>query len=150
MRCLRPLSSCHSQYWRILQIRWEDRFIGAVPGQFCFTNVDGLDCRAHESRTPFWTGWWSHKFNGPGLRYEVATCKATGEIVHTNGPFPPANFPDHVIFMMYLGRYLLCEGELVDCDRLYTGKEDAEHQTTLIPLRQILRTLKTAKQDTKR
>lgn len=60
--------------------------------------VDGIHCPIQEPRRPFWKGWWSHKFNGPGLAYEVATAVTTGLIVWVNGPFPAAKWPDHKIF----------------------------------------------------
>jgi hypothetical protein len=34
--------------------------------------------------------WFYHKFNGPGLKYEIATCIRAGEIVHFFGPFRAA------------------------------------------------------------
>jgi hypothetical protein len=48
--------------------------------------VDGTDFWVYEP-TPFDTQWYSHKINGPALRYEVAVCiKKTGWIVWIN-PF---------------------------------------------------------------
>lgn len=38
--------------------------------------------------------WYSHKFNGPGMRYEVGICIATGWIVWIHGPFPCGAWPD--------------------------------------------------------
>jgi len=39
-------------------------------------------------------GWFSHKFNGPGLRYEVGLCIQTGDCVWIHGPFPCGTWPD--------------------------------------------------------
>eukprot|EP00171_Calliarthron_tuberculosum_P023094 IDg23094t1 len=36
----------------------------------CRVSVDGTDCQIAEPR-PFNRGWYSHKFKGPGVRYEV-------------------------------------------------------------------------------
>jgi hypothetical protein len=36
----------------------------------------------------------SEKFNGPGVKYEVAVCIRTGWIVHTHGPFPCGEWHD--------------------------------------------------------
>lgn len=58
-----------------------------------FVSLDGTDCPINEP-TPFSTKWWSHKINGPGLRYEVGLCISTGHIVWTNGPYPCGAFPD--------------------------------------------------------
>ena len=44
--------------------------------------------------TEFDPKWWSHKFNGPGLRYEVALCIRTGDIVWVNGGLPCGEWPD--------------------------------------------------------
>lgn len=68
------------------QIKWENRLLGAT-GDFCLVSVDGTDFRIYE-RHPFWSGWFSHKFKGPGVRYEVAVCIKTGDVVWINGPFP--------------------------------------------------------------
>ena len=38
--------------------------------------------------------WWSHKFNGPGLRYEIAICIRTGDIVWAHGGVPCGEWPD--------------------------------------------------------
>jgi DDE superfamily endonuclease len=43
---------------------------------------------------PFSPKWYSHKFNGPALRYEVAVNIQNGWIVHINGPFPAGKFSD--------------------------------------------------------
>jgi hypothetical protein len=51
-----------------------------------FVTVDGTDFRIQEP-SPFSPTWYSHKFKGPGVRYEVAVCIATGWIVWLNGPY---------------------------------------------------------------
>jgi hypothetical protein len=38
--------------------------------------------------------WFSHKFNGPGVRHKLAVCIQSGEIVWINGPFPCGSWPD--------------------------------------------------------
>ena len=55
--------------------------------------VDGTDFRIQEP-VPFDTGWFSHKFKGPGVRYEVGIAIQTGWIVWVNGPFMCGNWPD--------------------------------------------------------
>jgi DDE superfamily endonuclease len=65
---------------------------------------------------PFNKQWFSHKLNGPGLRYEVAICIQTGEPVWTNGPFPCGSWPDLRIARHALvdclepGEYYLADG----------------------------------------
>jgi hypothetical protein len=62
-------------------------------GSICKMTVDGTDCRINEP-TPFEKKWYSHKFKGPGLRYEVGVCIQTGYICWVNGPFPCGTWTD--------------------------------------------------------
>lgn len=110
-----------------MQVKWDYRFIGAEPGQTNFCVNDGSDFRICEPRKRWWAGWWSFKFNGPAVRYEITSAKATGLIVATNGPFPPAEFTDPVIFSSYLAAMLL-PGETVDADKAYRGTPGARTQ----------------------
>ena len=75
-----------------LQIRWENRLIGDT-GRAAKVTVDGTDFQTVEYR-PFNRGRRSHKFNGPGLRYEVALSISNCDIVHINGPFRCGEWPD--------------------------------------------------------
>ena len=50
--------------------------------------------------------WYSHKFNGPGLRYEIGVCIISGDIVWVNRPFPCGMFSDYMIFKMGIRHYL--------------------------------------------
>jgi len=63
------------------------------PWVTCCMSLDGTDCRIQEPR-PFDCAWYSHKFKGPGLRYEVAVSIHNGWIVWVNGPFACGSFPD--------------------------------------------------------
>jgi hypothetical protein len=71
---------------RFLQIKWENRFIGARPGATMFVSLDGTDFRILEPGN-FSSKWYSHKFNGPGIRYEIGLCIVTGHIVWANGGY---------------------------------------------------------------
>ena len=51
------------------------------------------DFRIPEPR-PFAKKWWSFKFNGPGLRYEIALEVMSGHIVWAHGGFPCGRYPD--------------------------------------------------------
>jgi hypothetical protein len=66
----------------------------------CLTCIDGTDVKITEP-VPRGSIWWSHKFNGAGLRYEVVTCIITGDIVWFWGPFP-CNMSDREIFDLHL------------------------------------------------
>ena len=52
-----------------LQINWDKRLL-SLPVDNCWISLDGTDFRIQEP-TPFDPKWFSHKFKGPGLRYEI-------------------------------------------------------------------------------
>ena len=78
-----------------------------------YVSVDGTDFRIKEPH-PFDTRWYSEKFNGPAVKYEVAICIATGWIVWLNGPHR-AGKNDHQLSMESL-EYILdpCERYIAD------------------------------------
>lgn len=91
-------------------------------------SVDGTDMPIQEP-TPFNAKWYSHKLNGPAVRYEVGVSCASGDIIWLNGPFPAGANPDNKIFRETLKGELL-PNEMVICDNGYTDsqaltKEDA-------------------------
>lgn len=90
-----------------------------------YVTVDGTDCRIMEPR-PFSTDWFSHKFGGPGLRYEIAVAIKTGTIVWANGPYPCGLFPDIKIFNDVL-RKKLDSDEKVLADDGYSGDNFQGH-----------------------
>ena len=55
--------------------------------------MDGTDYSIYEP-TPFDRKWYSHKLNGPGVRYEIGLCIRTGNIVWKNGGVPCGDWPD--------------------------------------------------------
>jgi hypothetical protein len=69
----------------------------------------------------FNSGWFSHKFNKAGVRYEMATCIVTGNIVWIHGPFPCGSFPDLKIFRLGI-KHVLRRGERVWADKGYRGE----------------------------
>ena len=89
-------------------------------GTVVYATVDGTDFRIQEPR-PFSKRWYSHKFKGPGLRYEVAVSIDKDGIIWTNGPFPAGQFPDIKIFRQAL-RCLLEPNEKVIADKGYIGE----------------------------
>ena len=88
-------------------------------GSICLVTVDGTDCPIPEP-SPFSRKWYSHKFHGPGVRYEVGVCIQTGWIVWVNGPFPCGEWPDLKICNQWLV-YELGPGEKYLADRGYAG-----------------------------
>ena len=82
-------------------------------------SVDGTDFKINQSQN-FETKWFSHKFRGPGLRYEVAINIQTGNIIWSHGPFPPGADTDLAIFLQGLALKLE-PGERVEADKGYRG-----------------------------
>ncbi len=68
--------------------------------------------------SPFNPKWYSHKFHGPGLRYELAICIRTGDIVWAYCGLPCGEWSD-----LRLARdvfiFGLREGEKAIADRGY-------------------------------
>jgi len=78
--------SLRTSFFYTFQVKWDDRSEGS-PTHGCFVSVDGTDSRISEP-SPFSATWYSHKFHGAGLRYEVGLSISTGQIVWVNGAFP--------------------------------------------------------------
>ena len=87
-------------------------------GSFAKLTVDCPDFPIWEP-TPFSQSWWSFKFNGAALRYELAVCIQTGLIAWVNGPFRPAYWPDLSIFRFGGLMQKLAVGEWVVADKGY-------------------------------
>ena len=77
----------------------------ADPGQRCKIMVDGTDFRIQEPAS-LNLKWYSHKFRGPGLCYEIGVCIKTGWIVWVNGPFPAGAWLDREIARSGINRHL--------------------------------------------
>ena len=63
--------------------------------------------------------WLSHKFKGPGLRYEVALNILTGQICWINGPFACGKYNDWTIFSKHGLMDNLELNERVEADEIY-------------------------------
>ena len=70
-----------------------NQFEGSVIGQHCFISLDGTDFHIQEP-SPFNPMWYSHKFEGLGVWYEVGICLQMGWIVWWYGTFPYRMDPD--------------------------------------------------------
>lgn len=79
-----------------VQIVWSNRLLNNI-GNDCLVSVDGTDCPMHKFK-PFWDGWYKHKYNGPGTRWEVCICICTGHIVSISGPYYPGQWNDLMVF----------------------------------------------------
>lgn len=82
-------------------------------------SVDGTDFKieANSKNLKF----YSHKFLATGLRYEIALCIQTGEIVWYSGPHYPGNENDLMIFRHRLLQKL-GPTEQVEADAGYAGE----------------------------
>ena len=104
----------------VFKIKWNKR-LKEDNGSACKVSVDGTDFKVAQIK-PFWKGWYSHKFKGPGLRYEVGVSIQCGDIVWINGPFPCGAWPDIKIFRQALKGKLISAGERVEADDGYRGE----------------------------
>jgi len=94
------------------------------------------------TREGFDKRWYSHKFNGPAVKYELAVAIHTGDIVAFCGPFMGAE-PDQKIFRYRL-KDLLLPSEKVIGDKGYRGDssavtpfdaKNAQHEESMAVLR---------------
>ena len=91
--------------------------------------IDGVDCPIREPE-PFSKIWFSKKFSGAALRYEVAICIQTGDICWINGPFKPGKWNDLTIFRRNLKGKLL-SWEKVECDDGYSDPK-CRHKSMIL------------------
>ena len=84
------------------QIKWENRKTNDV-GNDCLVGIDCVDFRFQQIKIPnpkkpgkmmVNKALYSHKFNGPGLRYQVGLCLRTDDICNIEGPFACGDWPD--------------------------------------------------------
>ena len=85
-------------------------------------SVDGTDCMIQQP-SPFISKWWSHKFNRPGVRYEVGLGIQNVDIFWVNGTFPCGEWPDIKIFRNKM-KISLGPGERVESDDVYRGEHN--------------------------
>lgn len=94
-------------------------------------SVDGTDFEIAEPgkfTREYSRQWYSHKFKGAGVRYEVGLCIKTGDIVWVSGPYECGTWSDLRIFRDGLLHYL-DENERVEADKGYGG-DDPEFTRT--------------------
>jgi len=59
--------------------------------------IDSTDCPSFEPQ-PWSSAWYSHKFHGPAVRYEIAVTVRSAQIVWISGPWPAGSHSDIKIF----------------------------------------------------
>lgn len=90
--------------------------------------------------------WYSHKFRGPGVRYEVAICMGPETLVSIHGPFPCGSHSDLRMFRLGLKAALAC-GEKVIADGGYRDEKCVLGDDVDCDQRAILSTVR-ARQET--
>ena len=106
-------------------MRWSHRLNGCGEQEIYTISVDGTDCPIQEpKREDGEKGvdkkWYSHKFKGSGLRYELGVATHSSDIVWVNGPFPCGAFSDLKIYKeMGLSEKLIEAGEKCIADGTY-------------------------------
>ena len=104
------------------QICWKNQILSPHLGGNRTISVDGTDYRCFEQKDEP-TSWWSFKFNGPAVCYELGIGISTGNIVWTSGPYRAGRFPDLTIFCISgLKEKLLAYGEVAVADKGYQGE----------------------------
>lgn len=83
----------------------------------CKISVDGTEFQIYQQYPK--KQFYSYKYNSAGLRYEVAVCIRTGDIVWINGPFNAGQYTDLMIFWFGLKQKLLFAGEKAQADGIY-------------------------------
>lgn len=130
-----------------LQIDWDRRNLGNHQGTRARVTVDGTDFGINEP-SPFDPRWFSHKFNGPGLRYEIAIAIQSGDIVWLHGPFPCGDWPDLRIARESL-IYALDPGEVYVADGgYYDGENWSDTPNGLNTFEQAQKALARARHET--
>lgn len=86
-------------------------------------SLDATDCRISEP-SPFDRMWYSHKLNGPGLKYEIALNIVTGDMVWVFGGLPCGTYASDLSLARkeFVGE--LYVGEKVLADK---GYQDMNH-----------------------
>lgn len=108
-----------------MQIVFERRYEKWNGRSQCLISVDGVDCAIQEI-WPFDKTIFSKKLNGPGYKYEIGVCIATGVIVWVNGPFK-AGVHDKTIFEEEGLLDALDEGECAEVDMGYKGLDEMKN-----------------------
>lgn len=133
-------SSTPNYCFSFIQIKWQNRFKDDT-GDTALVYVDGKDFACNQVlrlRRSERRKWYTHKYNHFGIKYEIATCIKTGDVVHYYGPVRAA-IHDLTLFRSFL-RKKLGHGERVLADRGYRGdrlvctlynSNDAQHARSI-------------------
>lgn len=70
---------------------------------------------------PFSKKWFSHKFKGPGLTYEIALALRSSDIVWVHGGYPEGSHTDDVLVKTAFVHMLIPNYEHVIANEGYRG-----------------------------
>lgn len=99
-------------------------------------SLDGTDFRVREPQ-PFNTKWFSHKFHGPGLRYEIGISIVEADIVWASGGLPCGEWSDLKMAKDLYLKYANEEKTLAD--RGYRNKRFFKQPTNMLEKRILSR-----------
>ena len=143
--CHRAFVQLNTHPCSCFQIVWSNR-LKKDRGNDCLITCDGTDFQMPQLGPTF----SSHKFKErSGLRYEVALCILTGDIVWIHGPFPCGSYPDISIFhdslLSHLAPYEQVEADdgyigespqYIKCPKSFTNPEETQYMQQRIRNRQ--------------
>ncbi len=124
-----------TNFWNCFQTEFADR-LEDKPVDNCLKSVDGTDSMINESK-PFDKSRNSHKFYGPGVRYEIAISIETVEIVWAYGPWPCNVNRDLRIFRNGLKK-VLNEDEFVVAHSSYSDERCVQPPGLNHPMHRLL------------
>ena len=115
------------------KIKWKYDGIHLQDDETIFIGtVDGVHFRVEEPRTEPDAIWYSHKFEGPGVGYELALDINENKIIWINGPFPAGNTDLQIFRDNGNGlKYMIPIGKKMIADRGYCGEPDLSTPNTL-------------------
>jgi hypothetical protein len=87
-----------------------------------FGSLDGVHCHIEEPKKFPSTKWYSHKFHGPGLTYQIILSLHEDKVLSVVGPFP-AGMHDITVFRADGGVFdLIPPGKRLIGDNGYNGE----------------------------
>lgn len=121
-----------------MQVKWENR--NKKSTSTVKVSLDGTDFKIREP-VPFSKKWFSHKFKGAGIRYEIGISIGGGEIVWASGGLPCGDWPDLKIARQLYIHYAKNEITLADKgyrDATYFKQPTSLHEKRILARHETL------------
>jgi hypothetical protein len=91
---------------------------------FFLASVDGVHCQIQEPRKVPEKKWYSHKFNGPAVTYQIVLSLRENKVLFISGPYP-AGQSDIIVFRKDDGiLHQIPPGKRIVADRGYNGEAE--------------------------